>query len=124
ALEAERASIKMKQVQFMSRYLGEEFNGIVSGVVSFGIFVEIPQFLVEGLVHISDLEDDYYIFEEKAYRLKGENTGRVYRLGDEVRVRVVRVDPNERLLDFVLVEPPRRNFKDKKKESKKSRRNK
>jgi ribonuclease R len=124
ALEAERASIKMKQVQFMTRYLGEEFNGIVSGVVSFGIFVQIPQFLVEGLVHISDLEDDYYIFEEKAYRLKGENTGRIYRLGDEVRVRVVRVDPNERLLDFVLVEPPARHFKRKKKESKKIRRNK
>jgi ribonuclease R len=103
ALEAERASVKMKQAQFMIRHLGDEFDGLISGVVSFGIFVEIPQFLVEGLVHISDLEDDYYVFEEKAYRLKGQNSGRVYRLGDEVRVRVVRVDPNERLLDFVLV---------------------
>jgi ribonuclease R len=109
ALDAERASVKMKQVQFMSRHLGEEFDGIISGVVSFGIFVEIPQYLVEGLVHISDLEDDYYIFEEKAYRLKGQNSGRVYRLGDEVRVRVVRVDPNERLLDFVLVAPEPRS---------------
>jgi ribonuclease R len=108
ALEAERASVKMKQTQFMTRHLGDEFDGIISGVVSFGIFVEIPQFLVEGLVHISDLADDYYLFEEKAYRLKGQNSGRVYRLGDEVRVRVVRADPGERLLDFVLVEEPRR----------------
>jgi ribonuclease R len=133
ALEAERASIKMKQVQFMSHHLGEEFEGIVSGVVSFGIFVEIPQFLVEGLVHISDLEDDYYIFEEKAYRLKGQNSGRVYRLGDKVRVRVVRVDPAERLLDFVLIASDSRKTKrkserhkspEKKKESKKVRRKK
>jgi ribonuclease R len=105
ALEAERASVKMKQAQFMTRHLGDEFDGIVSGVVSFGIFVEIPQFMVEGLVHISDLADDYYIFEERAYRLKGQNSGRIYRLGDEVRVRVVRADASERLLDFVLVTP-------------------
>ena len=104
ALEAERASIKMKQIEFMSGHLGEEYDGIISGVVSFGIFVEITQYMVEGLVHISDLEDDYYIFEEKAYRLKGQNSGRIYRLGDAVRVRVVRVDINERLMDFVLVE--------------------
>ncbi len=103
ALEAERASVKMKQAQFMTRHLGDEFDGLISGVVSFGIFVEIPQFLVEGLVHISDLEDDYYIFEEKAYRLKGQNSGRIYRLGDDVRVRVVRADASERVLDFVLV---------------------
>ncbi|MCI0693740.1 ribonuclease R [candidate division KSB1 bacterium] len=133
ALEAERASVKMKQAQFMTRHLGDEFDGIVSGVVAFGIFVEIPQFVVEGLVHISDLEDDYYIFEERAYRLKGQNSGRVYRLGDEVRVRVVRVDPNERVLDFVLVEAPSKNKKGKsgrrrphriKKETKTSRRKK
>ncbi|MGH7600828.1 MAG: ribonuclease R, partial [bacterium] len=133
ALEAERASVKMKQAQFMTRHLGDEFDGIISGVVAFGIFVEIPQFVVEGLVHISDLEDDYYIFEERAYRLKGQNSGRVYRLGDEVRVRVVRVDPNERVLDFVLVEAPTKNKKGKpgrrkphrtKKETKTSRRKK
>jgi ribonuclease R len=133
ALDAERASVKMKQAQFMTRHLGDEFDGIVSGVVAFGIFVEIPQFVVEGLVHISDLEDDYYIFEERAYRLKGQNSGRVYRLGDEVRVRVVRVDPNERVLDFVLVEAPSKNKKGKsgrgkphriKKETKTSRRKK
>jgi len=115
ALEAERASIKMKQAQFMTRHLGDEFEGLVSGVVSFGIFVELPQFLVEGLVHISDLADDYYIFEERAYRLKGQNSGRTYRLGDEVRVRVVRADASERVLDFVLVDEPRKKSKQKNK---------
>lgn len=103
ALEAERASVKMKQAEYMQRHLGEEFDGLISGVVAFGIFVEIPQLLVEGLVHISDLEDDYYIFEEKLYRLKGQNSGRLYRLGDPVRVKVVKADPNERILDFLLV---------------------
>lgn len=113
AQEAERASTKMKQAQFMTRHLGDEFDGIVSGVVSFGIFVEIPQFMVEGLVHISDLADDYYIFEERAYRLKGQNSGRIYRLGDEVRVKVVRADAGERVLDFVLVDEPRKKSKQK-----------
>ena len=107
ALEAERASVKMKQAEYMMRHLGEEFDGLISGVVAFGIFVEIPQLLVEGLVHISDLEDDYYIFEEKMHRLKGQNSGRIYRLGDPVRVKVVKADPNERILDFLLVSSPR-----------------
>ncbi len=107
ALEAERASVKMKQAEYMLRHLGEEFDGLISGVVAFGIFVEIPQLLVEGLVHISDLEDDYYMFEEKMYRLKGQSSGRMYRLGDPVRVKVVKADPNARILDFLLVQPPR-----------------
>lgn len=107
ALEAERASVKMKQVEFMSKHLGDEFDGLISGVVAFGIFVEIPTLLVEGLIHISDLADDYYLFEEKLYRLKGQNSGRIYRLGDPVRIRVAKVNPNERLLDFLLVEGPR-----------------
>ena len=125
ALEAERASIKMKQAEYMLRHLGEEFDGLISGVVAFGIFVELPQLLVEGLVHISDLEDDYYIFEEKMYRLKGQKSGRVYRLGDPVRVRVVKADPNERILDFLLVKPPhRKNARPEPKESRQKRRRK
>ncbi len=123
ALEAERASVKMKQAEYMLRHLGEEFDGLISGVVAFGIFVEIPKLLVEGLVHISDLEDDYYIFEEKMYRLKGQKSGRVYRLGDPVRVRVVKADPNERILDFLLVKPPhRKDARPDKKESRQQRR--
>lgn len=102
AMEAERASVKMKQVDYMQRHLGDEFDGIISGVVSFGIFVEIIDLLVEGLVHISDLEDDYYFHDEKNYELIGQNTQKTYRLGDPVKVRVVRVDTDERVVDFVL----------------------
>jgi len=103
ALQAERESIKLKKVEYMRRHLGDEFDGIISGVVQFGIFVEIVDLLVEGLVHISDLEDDYYIHDEKNYQLIGQRTENTYRLGDLVKVRVVRVDIDERIIDFVLV---------------------
>ncbi len=102
AQEAERASIKMKQVEYMERHLGDEFQGIISRIVPFGIFVELPQFLLDGLVHISDLVDDYYLFDEKGYSLKGQYRGKVYRLGDVLKVKVSRVSRNERLVDFVL----------------------
>ncbi|MFQ5603752.1 MAG: ribonuclease R [bacterium] len=103
ALEAERESIKLKKVEYMQRHLGDEFEAVISGVMSFGIFVEISDLLVEGLVHISDLEDDFYFHDEKNYRLIGQNTQKTYRLGDPVKVRVVRVDADERIVDFVLV---------------------
>jgi ribonuclease R len=104
AQEAERASIKMKQVEFMASRLGEEFDGRVSGVVHFGIFVEITEFLVEGLVHISDLQDDYYTFDEKALTLEGISSGEKFHLGDPVRVKIVRVDTDERIIDLILLE--------------------
>ncbi|MCG8608053.1 ribonuclease R [bacterium] len=103
ALEAERESVKLKKVEFMQRHLGGIFEGMISGVVPFGIFVEITHLLVDGLVHISDLEDDFYIHDDKNYRLIGQSTGQTYRLGDSVQVRVVRVDADERVVDFVLV---------------------
>ena len=87
----------------MQRHLGDEFDGIISGVTSFGIFVEITDLLVEGLVHISDLADDFYFHDEKNYRLIGQHTQKIYRLGDPVKVRVVKVDTDERVVDFVLV---------------------
>jgi ribonuclease R len=102
AQEAERASIKMKQVEYMERHLGETFRGIISRIVPFGIFVELPEFLLDGLVHISDLQDDYYLFDEKQYSLKGRHHGKVYRLGDKLKIKVSRVNRNERLIDFVL----------------------
>ena len=108
AQEAERASTKLKQTEYMKQHLGEEFDGLISGVVSFGIFVEIPQYLVEGLVHISELDEDFYIYDEKLHRLKGQNSGRIYRLGDPVRVKLVNVKIDERLLDFMLVKKERR----------------
>ena len=104
ALKAERESIKLKKVEYMQRHLGDEFKGIISGVVAFGIFVEINDILVEGLVHISDLEDDYYFHDEKNHQLVGQNTEKTYRLGDPVKVQVVRVDKDERIVDFVLVD--------------------
>jgi ribonuclease R len=103
ALEAERESIKKKQVEYISGKIGEEYQGIISGVMSFGIFVELMDTLVEGLVHIKDLDDDYYIYDEKTYKLVGRDTDRVLRLGDEIRIRVARVNPEEGKVDFSLV---------------------
>jgi ribonuclease R len=104
AQEAERQSIQAKQMTFMESRIGEVYDGIISGVVSFGIFVEIPIYLVEGLVHINDLADDYYIHDHKNFRLIGQNTKKVYRLGDPIRVRVARVLQEMRKLDFVLAD--------------------
>lgn len=109
AQEAERASIKMKQVEFMASRLGEEFDGIISGVVHFGIFVEITEFLVEGLVHISDLHDDYYTFDEKALTLEGTSSSEKFHLGDLVRVKIVRVDTDERIIDLTLLKKYAKN---------------
>ncbi|HNW58823.1 MAG TPA: ribonuclease R [bacterium] len=103
AAEAERASIKLKLIEYMEDHLGDEQDGFISRIVPFGIFVTLPEFLVEGLVHISDLEDDYYVREPSGYRLVGQRSGRVYALGDPVRIRITRVDRNERLIDFVVV---------------------
>lgn len=104
AMEAERESVKVMQVEYMKRHLGDEFHAIISGVAHFGLFVEIADLLVEGLIRIRDLEDDYYTFDEKNYALVGRRKKKRYRLGDKVRVKVVRVDPEEREIDFVLVE--------------------
>jgi len=104
AQEAERESIRSKQVDFMAEHLGMEFNGIISGVTSFGFFAEVPEYLVEGLVSVRDLQDDYYVYNEKKWQLKGEMTGKIYRLGDPVRVQVVRVHREMRKIDFILAE--------------------
>ena len=103
AMEAERAAVKVMQVEFMKRHVGDEFEGIISGVMRFGIFIEITDLLVEGLVHVRDLEDDYYEYDEKKYSLIGSNSGKRYRLGDIVHVRVLRVNPEEREIDFGIV---------------------
>lgn len=103
ALEAERESIKQKQVEYISHKVGEEFSGIISGVMSFGIFVELFESLVEGLVHIKDLEDDYYIYDEKTYTLVGRDTDRTLRLGDEVKIKVAKVSLEDGKVDFALL---------------------
>lgn len=103
ATEAERASIKVMQVEYMKRHVGEEFHAIISGVTNFGMFVEITDLLVEGLIRVRDMDDDYYIFDEKRYCLTGRKTKKRYRLGDKVTIKVVRVDPEEREIDFKLM---------------------
>ncbi len=102
AMEAERAAVKVVQVEFMKRHVGDEFDAVISGVTHYGIFVELTDLLVEGMIHVRDLEDDYYVYEEKKYALIGRNGGKVYRLGDSLRVRVLRVTPEERQVDFVV----------------------
>ncbi len=104
AMEAERESVKLKQVEYMARHIGERFTGVIARVVPFGLFVHLPQFVVDGLVHISDLGDDYFHYDSERFALVGERTGRVLRLGDRVTVEVVRADKNERIIDFRLVE--------------------
>jgi ribonuclease R len=103
AMNAERESVRVMQVEYMKRHLGDEFDGVIGGVTNFGFFVEIKELLVEGLVRVRDLADDYYIFDEKHYALRGRSRGRVFRLGDRVRVRVLAVDPGRRNIDFELV---------------------
>lgn len=101
AVEAERESVKVKQVQYMAEHVGDEFDGTVSGVTSFGMFVEIDDLLVEGLVHVREM-DDFYTFTQGLFQLKGKRTGKVYQLGDRVRVRVLRVNMEKHEIDFVL----------------------
>jgi len=103
AERAERDSIALKKIEFMLRHLGDEFAGAISGVTSFGFFVQLDQYFVEGLVHVSSLDDDYYRFVAESYALVGERRKRRFRLGDRVRVRVARVDKEEREIDFLLL---------------------
>jgi ribonuclease R len=102
--EAERELLQWKKVRFMADKVGDEYHGYITGVAPFGLFVELIEHYVEGLVHISSMADDYYRFVEQQHILRGENTKRVYRLGDKVLVQVVRVDMDRRQVDLGLVE--------------------
>jgi ribonuclease R len=102
--DAERELLQWKKVRFMADKVGDEFHGYITGVAPYGLFVELIEHFVEGLVHISSMADDYYRFVEQQHMLRGENTKRVYRLGDEVLVQVVRVDMERRQVDLGLVE--------------------
>ena len=99
--EAERETDKLKKCEYMARYVGETFEGVISGVANWGFYVELPN-TVEGLVHISELRDDYYIFDETKYELTGEMTKKTYKLGQPVRVIVAGTDRLLRTVDFVL----------------------
>ncbi|MFQ5742142.1 MAG: ribonuclease R [Acidobacteriota bacterium] len=106
AEDAERQYIDWKKVQFMADKVGESFEAYITGVHAYGFFIELEQFFVEGLVHVSSLDDDYYQFEERKHRLRGENKGRAFTLGDRVLVQLVRVDRTRRRLDFALEQGP------------------
>lgn len=103
AEEAERETTDLKIVEYMTQFIGEEFRGVISGVTAFGLFVELENG-VEGLVHVSSMDDDYYQFIEEQYALLGERTRKSYRLGDPVRVVVANTNPAERTIDFVLTD--------------------
>src|SRR5437867_6122858 len=100
----ERELLQWKKVKFMADKVGDEFDGYVTGVAAFGVFVELVEHFVEVLVHVSTMADDYYRFVESAHLLRGENTGKVYRLGDKVKVQVIRVNMEVRQIDLGLVE--------------------
>lgn len=101
AADAEREVEKLKKAQYMSKHLGEVFDGVISGVTKYGIYVELEN-TVEGLIHVTDLMDDYYIFDENSYSLIGETTKKVYKLGQKIRVEVETVDPVLKTIQFVL----------------------
>jgi len=104
AEDVEREAIDRLKVRLMRAHIGEDFEGIITGVVSFGFFVELKDYLVEGLVNVASLEEDEFIYDEKAHRLVGYRTGKVYRLGDRVKVKLTSVDEERGRLNFVLAE--------------------
>ena len=103
AAQAERSSIKYKQVEYMSEHLGETFVGTISGVTEFGIYVEVDENKCEGMIPLRDLDDDYYEFDEKNYRLRGRSHHHCYNLGDSVKIQVARADLYRKQLDYKLV---------------------
>lgn len=105
AANAERSSIKYKQVEFMRDHLGEVYEGVISGVTEWGLYVEIEENKCEGLIPIRDLADDYYDLDEKNYCLVGRRKNNRFRLGDKVKVKIARADVEKKQLDFALVDP-------------------
>jgi len=100
AVNAERASIKYKQVEFMRERVGEVYDGVISGVTEWGVYVELNENKCEGLVPVRDLNDDFYEFDEKNYCLRGKVHNRVFRLGDPLTIRVASANLARKQLDF------------------------
>jgi ribonuclease R len=103
AMEAERRSVKLKQIQYLQDRLGEEFQAVISGVANYGIFVELTDILAEGLIRVRDLEGDFYVLDEKKYSLIGKRTKKQFRLGDKILVKLVRVNLENLELDFLTI---------------------
>jgi ribonuclease R len=102
AVEAERLSVKLKQIEYLKDHLGEEFHAIISGITHFGMFVKLTDLLAEGLIRLRDLEGDFYVYDEKKYALIGRKSKKQFRLGDKVTVKLVRVDLDKSELDFII----------------------
>ncbi|MDF2615240.1 MAG: rnr [Clostridia bacterium] len=102
AEEAERETIKLKKVEYMEQFIGQMFSGVITGTTSWGVYVELPN-TVEGLVHVNEMADDYYIYDEPGHRWIGERTKQIYRLGDKVYVQVLKTNTATRAIDFRLV---------------------
>ena len=101
AMDIEREAIKIKQIEFLTNKPDQTYKAIIYNVVEFGFFIEIPEFFIGGLVHIKNLNDDYYFFEEDKYRLIGKHKKRIYKLGDELPVTVYNLDLESRRIDFI-----------------------
>ena len=104
AIEAERLSVKRKQIEYLKEHVGEEFHAIISGITYFGMFVKISEILAEGLIRLRDLEGDFYVYDEKKYALIGRKSKKQFRLGDKVQVKLIRVDIEKSELDFIIPE--------------------
>ena len=102
SMEAERASIKYKQTEFMKDKIGQKFDGVVSGVIEFGIFVEIIENKCEGMIPIRGLAGDFYEYDEDNYCIRGRRTGKKYQMGDPVKIEVARVNMARKQIDFAL----------------------
>lgn len=105
AIEAERDTDELKKAEYMVQHIGEEFEGIISSVANFGMFIELPN-TIEGMVHVSNMTDDYYHFDERQMAMIGERQAKVFRIGDPVEVKVINVDVDERMIDFQIVGMP------------------
>lgn len=103
ATQAEREFIKLKSMEFLSSKVGENYDGVISGMASFGMFVELSHYVIEGLVHVSELKGDHYDFDKDEYTLTGRKTGTVYRVGDSVKIKIKSVSKEEKRADFLLV---------------------
>ena len=103
ASDAERASIKYKQAEYMEKRVGESLHGIISGITEWGIYVEEIETKCEGLVRVRDMKDDFYIFNEKKLELAGQKKKNKYRLGDRVKMKVKSVDKERKTIDYILI---------------------
>jgi ribonuclease R len=103
AADAERASIKYKQAEYLENNIGTEYKGIISGVTEWGMYVEIEENKCEGMIRLRDISDDFYVLDEKNYCIVGQRKKKKYQLGDEVMIRVKKVDLSKRQIDFTLI---------------------